>query len=136
MDRRPYIEKPPWAKHVQRILYVARYMLTGVAGLMTIVALGHEPIAREGGWVLIAGSLIAIGGVVTRRYHFELIALWPVIGGLGALILWLVLNDAQVVGWLVGALIPDLAARLLALNLIANDARRTHEATGVDDESD
>lgn len=133
MDRRPYIETPPWARWVQRVLYVAAYALFIVAGYAAVASLGFP--AHEAGYVIMGASALAILGVLTRLYHVELIALWPLIAGLAVCVVWLVLpaQGAVLTGWLVGAYIPFLAARLLALNLIANDARAQHHAREVDD---
>ncbi|HZX00354.1 MAG TPA: hypothetical protein VFF10_09850 [Trueperaceae bacterium] len=130
-DSQPYITKPWWAKLAEATFYVAGYLLTAVAGLMAIIYVDAFP-AREGGYALVAAGLLATIGVCTRYYNLELVALWPVLTGLGAIVLWLVLNDAQVVGWLVAALIPHYARRLLVLVLIARRARRLH-TMGVQD---
>jgi hypothetical protein len=130
-DTQPYITKPWWAKLAEAAFYISGYLLTSVAGLMAIVLVGDFP-AREGGYALVAAGLLATAGVVTRLYNLELIALPSVLAGLGAIVLWLVLNDAQVVGWLVAALIPHYARRLLVLVLIARRARRLH-TMGVQD---
>lgn len=131
MDREPYLSKPPWARHLEAFFYVAGYLLTGLAGVMAIVLIDEWP-AREGGYALVGAGLLGVAGVTTRLYNLELIALWPILGGLGACILWLQLNDAQLTGWLVGALMPHFARRLLVLSLIARRARELHDMRGAD----
>lgn len=131
MDREPYLSKPPWARTVEAFFYVAGYLLTGLAGVAAIVLIDEWP-AREGGYALVAAGVLGIAGVTTRLYNLELIALWPILGGLGACILWLQLNDAQLTGWLVAALMPHFARRLLVLSLIARRARELHTLRGPD----
>lgn len=126
MDREPYLSRPWWAKLLEAAFYIAGYLLVAVAGVMAIVLVGAFP-AREAGYALVAAGALATLGVVTRLYNLELIAGWPIVTGLAAIVLWLSLNDAQVTGWLVAALIPHFARRLLVLTLIARRARRLHE---------
>ena len=127
VDRDPYLTRPPWARWFQLACYIGSYALTGVAGGAAGVLIDEWP-AEQGGWTLVLASAIAIIGVSTRYYNLELVALWPVVGGLLACIVWLIMNDAILTGWLVGALIPWLLNRLLVLSLIARNARALHEA--------
>lgn len=126
MDREAYLNRPWWVKWLDVIFFVSGYLLVAVAGVMAVVLINEWP-AREGGYALIGAGILATVGVFTRLYNFELIALWPIVTGLGACIIWLVLNDAQLTGWLVGALIPHFSRRLLVLTRLARRARRLHE---------
>jgi hypothetical protein len=118
-----YIQRPAWAKWLQRAIYVLAYGLFGVAGWAAVGTLGFP--ARETGYLAMAASALAIVGVVTRLYQLELIALWPLITSMAIWVVWLVIppQSAVLTGWLVAAYIPFLAARLLNLNLIARKAR-------------
>lgn len=129
MDREPYLVKPWWVRWLDVVLFVSGYLLVAVAGVMAITLINEWP-AREAGYALVGAGLLATVGVFTRLYNFELIALPPIITGLSACIIWLVLNDAQLTGWLVGALIPHFARRLLVLSRLARRARELH-ALGV-----
>lgn len=131
VDSVAYIQRPAWARWLQRIIYVAGYTLFGVAGWAAVDSLGFP--AHEAGYVAIGASVLAIVGVVTRFYHLELVALWPLITSMAIWVVWLMLpaQGAILTGWLIGAYIPFLAARLLALNLLANKARRDKERREV-----
>lgn len=122
MDRHPYITQPPWARWAEASFYAAAYLFTGVTGVMAIARVAEWP-AQQAGWVLLAGSLLAVVGVLTRLYNLELIALWPLVSGYAAIIIWMLLNDAVIGTWIVGALIPWLALRILTLTLVARRAR-------------
>lgn len=126
MDREAYLSRPWWVKWLDIILFVSGYLLVAVAGIMAIVLIGEWP-AREGGYALVGAGVLATVGVFTRLYNFELIALPLVVAGLGACIIWLLINDAQLTGWLVGALVPHFGRRLLVLSRLARRARRLHE---------
>lgn len=128
VDSVAYIQRPAWARWLQRILYVGAYALFGVAGWAAVEALGFP--AHEAGYVAMGASVLAIVGVITRYYQLELVALWPLISSMAVWVVWLVIppQNAILTGFLVGAYIPFLAARLLALNLLANKARRQAEA--------
>lgn len=117
-----YIQQPPWAKWLQRGLLIACYILMGVAGY---AATSLDFPAHEAGFVVMGGSAISLGGVVTRYYQIEAIGLWPVIAGLWVCVVWLVIppQSAVLTGWLVAGFTPMLGARLLALNLLAVEAR-------------
>jgi len=131
MERDPYLTRPPWARRLEAFFYVAGYLLTALAGVMAIVLIDEFP-ARQAGYALVLAGAGGVIGVMTRLYNLELIALWPIITGLAACIVWLVLNDAQLTGWLVGALVPHFARRLLVLSLIAQRARALHKIGGPD----
>src|SRR5690606_36393905 len=77
VDANAYIQRPLWARWLQRIIYVIAYGLFGVAGWAAVEALGFP--AHEAGYVAIASSGLAIVGVLTHFYQLELIALWPLI---------------------------------------------------------
>lgn len=128
VDSVAYIDRPAWARWLQRILLISGYLLMGVAGYASVTQLNFP--AREAGYVMMAASALAIVGVVTRFYNLELVALWPLVTSIAVVVIWLVIppQSAILTGWLVAAYIPTLAARLLALNLLANKARRRAEA--------
>lgn len=127
VDQSAYIVHPQWAKWLQRILYVACYLLTGVAGYAAVTTLGSP--AHEAGYAMMAGSALSLFGVVTRYYNLELLGLWPTLTGLAFCVVWLIIppQSAVLTGWLVAAYMPGLAARLLVLNLLASKARRETE---------
>jgi hypothetical protein len=122
-----YIMFPPWAKWVQRTLLLGAYAIMVVAGYAA-TTLGHP--AKEAGYIVIAGALAAIAGVLTRYYQLEATGIWPQIGGLVIAVIWLQIppQNAILSGWLVFAYCLFLGLRLLELNLIAWRARREHEA--------
>jgi hypothetical protein len=129
MHRNPYINQPWWARITQDTLYLAAYVLLAVVGLAAILLVDEWP-AREGGWVMVPAAVVAIVGVITRLYNVELVALWPLIAGLLAIVVWMQLNDAQIGGWIIAALIPWMGLRVLVLSLVARDARMVNR--GVD----
>lgn len=118
-----YIMHPPWAKWLHRFLLLGGYILMGVAGYAA-TQLGIP--AQQAGYVVIAGSLLAIIGVLTRFYQIEAIAIWPQITGLLTCVIWLQIppQSAVLSGWLVAAYCFFLGLRLLELNVIAWNARR------------
>ena len=123
----PYIRQPRWAKLVQRFLYVVRYVLTGTAGILAVTRLDSATMDFVG-WSLIVFSLVAIAGVISDHFQFELVSLWFVAGALFVASVWLMSVGSTTTGLLVLALVPDLSARLLTLGLIA---RRARKAPGV-----
>lgn len=125
MDRDPYLPRPPWARLLQAAFFVTAYLLTAVTGVSAIVRVAEWP-AQQAGWALVAGSVLAIAGVATRLYNLELVALWPLVTGYASIIVWMLLNDAALGTWIVGALIPWLALRILTLSLVARRARVLH----------
>lgn len=127
MHRDPYINRPLWARYLQRALFIAQYALTGTAGVMAVALVDEFP-AREAGWALILSSALACFAVLTRLYNLEALALWPIISSLLVCVVWLVLNDAQLSSWLILAMVPNLGNRLLALTLIGLNARAQHAA--------
>jgi hypothetical protein len=132
MDSEPYMLRPPWARLLQAGFYVVAYLLTGVTGVIAVTAVAEWP-ARQAGYVLAAGSLVALVGVVSRLYNLELIALWPVTTGYAAIIVWMLLNDAIIGGWIVGAMLPWLALRILTLGQVARRARTIHDVEVAND---
>lgn len=126
MDRAPYILRPPWARLLQALFYVLAYLATGWAGLAAAFLIREWP-AQQAGWVLASASVLAITGILTRLYNVELIALWPVLAGLGGCVIWLLMNDAVLTVPLVGGLMPWIALRILVLSLVARDAKQVHE---------
>lgn len=125
MDHDPYIPRPPWARRTEALFFVLAYVFTAVTGLMAVARVAEWP-AQQAGWALLFGSALAIVGVVTRLYNLELVALWPLVTGYAAIIVWMLLNDAVIGTWIVGALIPWLALRILKLSLVARRARTLH----------
>lgn len=117
----PYILSPRWARLVQRGLFVARYLLLGAAGMLGI--LNGNPAFAIIGWTLIVAAFVALIGVSTGRFQFELVALWFLIGAL----LWscglIVESGRPTSAILIGALVPALSERLLHLLLVARRAR-------------
>lgn len=122
MHRNPYILHPVWARLTQDVLYLIAYVALGFVGLVAVILVGDWP-AVQGGWIMTAATVLAIIGVRTRLYNLELIALWPLVVGLGLIIVWMQLNDAVIGGWIVFALIPWMLLRMLVLLLVARDAR-------------
>lgn len=122
MDRYPYITQPPWAKWLQRSLYTLRYLCTGAAGWMAVYVTEVTSL-HVAGWVMMGASVLALVGVATRYFHVELSALWFLCAGLVLAVYAIFGEGAWTTGTLVGALLPDLAARLLSLSLIARRAR-------------
>jgi hypothetical protein len=95
-----------------------------VAGFAAVTGLDFP--AREAGWLIMGGAVASSAGVLTRLYNVEALGLYPIIIGLGVCVVWLVVppQNAVLTGWLVAAYVPFLGVRLLALNLVALDARR------------
>jgi hypothetical protein len=124
VDRTAYISEPVWARWSQEGLYLWGYVLMFVAGFAAVTGLDFP--AREAGWFVMGGALVSAAGVLTRFYHVEALGLYPIIFGLGVCVVWLVIppQNAVLTGWLVAAYVPFLGVRLLALNLVALDARR------------
>lgn len=127
VDSKAYIDRPPWARWLQRFFFASTYVLMGVAGYAATTL--DFPANYAGGPIML-GSLVSLVGIVTRLYQLEAIGLWPTISGLWACVVWLILpeQDAVLTGWLVAGFTPMLAARLLALNLLAKKAREKMEA--------
>lgn len=122
MHRNPYITHPWWARITQDTLYLAAYIALGFVGIAAILFVAEWP-AAQGGWIMAPAAALAIVGVVTRLYNVELVALWPLVAGLGMIVVWMLLNDAQIGGWIIAALIPWIGLRVLVLLLVARDAR-------------
>lgn len=120
----PYILSPSWARIVQRVLYAARYVLLVGAGYIAwnIAESGRLHVI---GAALVLFGLVALFGVLSRRFQFELVALWFVIAALLGAVLILVTASLYTSSLLVAALIPGLAARLLYLTLLARRARES-----------
>lgn len=123
VDQRAYIDTPAWARWVQRCLFIATYILMGLAGY---AATSLDFPAEHAGYVIIGGSVLSLVGVCTRLYQLEAIGLWPTIAGLWVCVVWLQMppQNAVLTGWLVAGFTPMLGARLLVLNLLASSARR------------
>jgi hypothetical protein len=119
----PYILTPRWARVVQRVLFIARYLCLGLAGVVGVLATGAQ--FDLTGSILIGAAFIALIGVSSGRFHFELVALWFLIGALVWCVALLVDAGRPTSSILVLALIPALAERLLHLLLVARRARRT-----------
>lgn len=123
MHRNPYITHPVWARLTQDALYLAAYVGLGFVAVAAVLFVGEWP-ALQGGWVMLPAAALAIVGVATRLYNLELIALWPLLAGLGLIIVWMLLHDAVIGGWIIAALIPWMLLRALVLVLVARDARK------------
>src|SRR5690606_8919360 len=95
-----------------------------VAGFAAVTGLDFP--AREAGWLIMGGAVVSSAGVLTRFYNVEALGWDPLIIGLGACVEWLAgpPQNGVLTGWRVAAYVPFLGVRLLALNLVALDARR------------
>lgn len=76
------------------------------------------------GWTLIVGGAMAIIGVVTGRFHIELIPIWFILAALLAAGGVLIDLDRATSALLVWALLPALSERLLHLILVAQKMRK------------
>lgn len=118
----PYLLTPRWARFTQRSMFLARYLLIGSAGL---VALNEGTFSLAViGWTLLLGSAIALHGVVTGRFHLELVPIWFILAALSWAAGLLFVTDRFASGVLILALLPGLAERLLHLSLVASSMRR------------
>jgi hypothetical protein len=122
MHRNPYITHPFWARVTQDGLYLAAYIGLAFTALAAITLVGQWP-ATQGGWIMLPAAALAASGVITRLYNLELVALWLLLVGLAMIVVWMVLHDAMIGGWIIASLIPWLALRVLVLWLVARDAR-------------
>jgi hypothetical protein len=118
-----YIEQPRWAKWVERGMYLTRYALTGAAGLLATLSIGSVTLDVSG-WALMFFSVIAFVATSTRFMNIEAVCIWPMLAALTSIAGWGFTHNLPTVGLLVVALVPDLAVRLLRLNLIAGLQRR------------
>lgn len=118
----PYITRPPWARTLQRVLYSIRYILIVCSGLVA-VNIGSTARLTIMGGTLCTFGVIALAGVLTRRFQLELISLWFIIAALMGAVLILVSSGLYTSSLLVASLIPGLCARLLYLTLLARRAR-------------
>src|SRR3546814_16875207 len=107
MHRNPYITHPWWARITQDTLYLVAYVLLGFVGVAAIVLVEEWP-AQQGGWLMVPPAALAVVGVVKRLYNVELVALWPLIAGLAMIVVWMLLNEAQLGGWIIAPLLPRL----------------------------
>lgn len=117
-----YITRPPWARVLQRALYIFRYILLVCSGIIAL-NLGSSARLNLVGIGLCLFGTVALLGVLTRRFQFELTSLWFIIASLMGAVLILVSNQSYTTSLLVAALIPGLSARLLYLSLLARRAR-------------
>lgn len=124
VDANAYIQRPLWARWLQRVLYVIWYGLMVVAGYAAWSGLGFP--AHEAGMVIMLASVVAAFGAATGYYHGELMALPPLMAALAVVVVWLQLppQSAVLTGWLVAGFIAPLALRFLVLSLLARRQRR------------
>lgn len=118
----PYILSPRWARIAQRVLYCVRYVLLVCSGWVALSIATSGRLHAVGATLVLAG-LVALFGVLTRRFQFELVSLWFILAALVGAVLILVTASLYTSTLLVAALIPGLAARLLYLSLLARRAR-------------
>lgn len=126
----PYRKEPRWARWTEEIIQITRYAALGISGAVAIFMSQTTGLVLTG-WLTTVFSLVALGGVITRRYHFELAALYFLSSALCASAAIMFYNDYVTVAWLTFSLVPFIAERLLYLYLIALDARKKVESKNV-----
>lgn len=121
-----YILHPPWAKWAQRLLLAASYGMMAFLGWLIVT--GVEGPLGVVGWTVTAGAFISLVGSGTRYYQIEAIGIWPQVTGLLIVAAFGALGAGTVV---VGAYCALLGLRLLELNVVGWNARKTMEKSGV-----
>jgi hypothetical protein len=119
-----YSTEPPWSKVLHRVLYVLRYGLISILG---VLAFGIEPHGALDviGWVLIITGLTAVVGVVTDHYRFEWVALAPMITSLLLSVYFIFGTSSLESVLLVSILAIGLSVRFLYLTNLAARLRET-----------
>src|SRR5690606_5830229 len=87
VDANAYIQRPLWARWLQRVLYVIWYGLMVVAGYAAWSGLGFP--AHEAGAVIMFAAAVALFGAASGYYHGELMALPPLMAALSVVVVWL-----------------------------------------------
>jgi hypothetical protein len=124
-----YIMHPPWAKWLQRFLFVLIYSL--------IVATGYRGIASDvgvsflalDGWLLVLAGLVSTGGALGRLYNIESIGLYLAVAGLAGGAWWSAVSGAWYTAYVVVAVAGLFGLRLLSLNRIDAAMRAEHHLT-------
>lgn len=119
----PYRKEPRWAVVAEEIIQVSRYISLAISGTVAVLYSATNGLDLAGFFIAMF-SLVALGGVITRRYHFELIALYFLCSALCVASAILFASNFATVAWLVFALVAFVAERLLYLSVIALDARK------------
>lgn len=118
-----YSTEPRWSKIAHRVLYILRYGLVAVIG---VLALTEEPdiYLDAVGWVLILTGLMAVFGAISGHYRFEWVALPPMISALLIAGILVATSAAPVIVCLVFVLALSLGVRLLFLTNLASRLRK------------
>lgn len=125
-----YILHPPWAKWLQRALFVLVYSLvaaTGVRGI-TIEENSSLLLALDG-YLLVLAALICTYGALGRLYNIESIGLYLAVAGLAGGAWWAGAIGAWYTGYVTLAVAGLFGLRLLSLNRIAVAMRAEHHLT-------
>lgn len=120
-----YIQHPPWAKWLQRVLLVLSYSLVVMTGLRSYNL--HEGVLLDlSGWVMIPGALLATVGALWRLYNIESIGLYIAIGGLLGGAVWAATTEAWYIAYVIGAISALFGLRLQTLGRISHALHEEH----------
>lgn len=119
----PYRKEPPWARWLEEVIHVTRYLTLALAGIVALTAAQTPGLPLAGSFITFC-AMLSLVGVITRRYHIELIGLYFLAAAVCAASASMFLASFLTVAWLTFALVPLLAERLLYLHLIAVEARK------------
>lgn len=126
-----YILHPPWAKWLQRFLFILVYSLVVVLGLRSAFAAegaGFLLLALDG-WVMILGGVVATCGALGRLYNIESIGLYLAVAGMCFVAGWAGVGGEPFAAYALFAIAALFGLRLLSLNRIAVAMRTEHHLT-------
>lgn len=120
-----YILSPPWAKWLQRGLFVLIYSLIAATGLRAIGLDGGVFLSIDG-WFLLGSSVVCLFGALRRLYNIESIGLYLALAGLAGGAWWTAAGGAWYTAYVVIAVAGLFGLRLLTLNRIATAIQHEH----------
>lgn len=125
-----YILHPPWAKWLQRFLFVLVYSLVAMTGVRAIMIDQDAGIwLALDGWLMILAGFVSTFGALGRLYNIESIGLYLAVAGLFGGAWWAGAGGAWYTAYVVVAVAGLFGLRLLSLNRIAVAMRTEHHLT-------
>lgn len=125
-----YILHPPWAKWLQRVLFVLVYSLVVMTGVRAIyIPEGGGVLLALDGWLMVLAGLVSTYGALGRLYNIESIGLYLAVAGLAGGAWWAGAIGAWYTAYVVVAVAGLFGLRLLTLNRIDAAMRAEHHLT-------
>lgn len=120
---------PPWAKWLQRLLFVLVYSLMVMTGIRAITIDGGGVFMSADGWLMILSGIVSTYGALGRLYNIESIGLYLAVAGLAGGAWWTAASGAWYTAYVVVAVAGLFGLRLLSLNRISVAMKAEHYLT-------